>query len=186
MLEQEIKLAFADVIDARAAVASTAARLVEPRRLIDDLLFDTSDGRIARTGASLRLRSDRDRVWLTAKGPVLPGPVKTREEFETPVGDAVTVEAMLRVLGFRPVFRSQKYREEYTLDAVRLSLDEAPFGVFLEVEGPERDIHRVSALLGRTPADYRRESYMALWRQHCLGRGVTQPLDMTFANVVDA
>ena len=186
MLEHEIKLQFADVSAARQAVLSIGGQLVEPRRLIDDQLFDSADGRMAKQGTSLRLRRDGARVQMTVKGPVLAGPVKTREEFETPVGDASTVEQMLGMLGFRAVFRSQKYREEYAVDAARIAIDEAPFGVFVEIEGSEADIHQVSGRLGRSPADYRLESYMALWRQHCLERGVTRSMDMTFANMTSA
>jgi adenylate cyclase class 2 len=186
MLEHEIKLQFADAPSARQAVASIGGRIVQPRRLIDDHLFDSADARLATHETTLRLRRDGERVYLTVKGPLLPGAVKTREELETPVADAATVERMLRLLEFRPVFHSQKYREEYVVDGVRLAVDEAPFGVFVEVEGAEHDIHRVCRRLGRTPADYRLESYVALWRQHCLGRGVIEPMDMTFENVANA
>jgi adenylate cyclase class 2 len=186
MLEHEIKLPFADIPSARQAVLSIGGELIHPRRLIDDQLFDSADGRMAAHGTTLRLRRDGDQAQMTVKGPILPGPVKTREEFETPVGNASVVEHMLAILGFRPVFRSQKYREEYVVDAARIAIDEAPFGVFVEIEGSESDIAWVSERLGRTPADYRLESYVALWRQHCLERGVIRPIDMTFANVTSA
>jgi adenylate cyclase class 2 len=181
MIEREIKLRFSDVESARAAVVRAGGRLIHPRRLIDDRLFDSADGRMVKQGTSLRLRRDGGQLRLTVKGPPLPGPVKSREEFETTVADEDTVERMLAILGYVPVFRSQKYREDHAVGDVHVSIDEPPFGVFLEVEGPEAEIHRVSRLLGRTPADYRLESYMALWRQHCLERGL-QPADMTFAN----
>lgn len=182
MVEHEIKLSFASADAAREAVRATGARLVVPRRLVDDQLFDTADAAIARSGTSLRLRRDGASVRLTVKGPLLGGPVKSREERETPVSDADTVERMLAMLGYRPVLRAEKYREEYALDAVHLAVDEAPFGAFVEIEGAAPEIAKAAALLGRTPEDYRLESYVALWRQHCRERGVTRPLDMTFAN----
>jgi adenylate cyclase class 2 len=180
MLEQEIKLQFQSLEAARAAVAAAGACLVVPRRLIDDQLFDTADGRLGRAGTALRLRRDRDRVVLTVKGPVLPGPVKSREEFETSIDDARVGEAMLRTLGFQPYFRSQKYREEYTIGGTLVLLDEAPVGVFVEVEGTPDEIRRASALLGRTPADYRLDSYMGLWRRRCRDQGISEPADMLF------
>lgn len=180
MLEQEIKLQFQSLEGARAAVSAAGGRLVVPRRLIDDQLFDTADGRLGRSGTALRLRRDHDRAVLTVKGPVLPGPVKSREEFETSIASVHVGEVMLTMLGFRPYFRSQKYREEYIVGPTHLMLDDAPVGVFIEVEGTPDEIGRVSALLGRTPADYRLDSYMGLWRQQCHARGVTEPADMLF------
>ena len=180
MLEQEIKLQFQSVEAARSAVAAAGGCLVVARRLIDDQLFDTADGRLGRAGKALRLRRDQDRAVLTVKGPVLPGPVKSREEFETSIGDARLGEAMLATLGFQPYFRSQKYREEYTIGGTRLMVDEAPVGVFVEVEGTPDEIRRVSALLGRTPADYSLDSYMGLWRRRCHDHGMSEPADMLF------
>jgi adenylate cyclase class 2 len=182
MLEQEIKLQFPNLESARAAVAAAGGCLTVPRRLIDDQLFDTPDGRLGRAGTALRLRRDHDRAVLTVKGPVLPGPVKSREELETSIGDATIAEAMLTALGFQPYFRSQKFREEYTIGSTHLTVDEAPVGVFVEVEGTPEGISRVSVLLGRTPADYRLESYMELWRRRCSDSGVTEPADMLFGD----
>ena len=180
MLEQEIKLQFQNLDTARAAVDAAGACLVVPRRLIDDQLFDTPDGRLGRAGTALRLRRDNNRAVLTVKGPVLPGPVKSREEFETSIGDARIAQAMLVTLGFLPYFRAQKYREEYTIGSAHLMLDDAPVGVFVEVEGTPEEISRVSALLGRTPTDYRLESYMGLWRRRCQDQGISEPADMLF------
>jgi adenylate cyclase class 2 len=142
--------------------------------------FDTPDGRLGRAGTALRLRRDHDRAVLTVKGPVLPGPVKSREELETSIGDARIAEAMLASLGFVPYFRAQKYREEYVVGATDVMVDDAPVGVFVEIEGTPEEISRVSALLGRTPADYRLESYMGLWRRRCHDKGMSEPADMLF------
>jgi adenylate cyclase class 2 len=180
MLEQEIKLQFQTLESARAAVAAAGGCLIVPRRLIDDQLFDTRDGRLGRAGTALRLRRDHDGAMLTVKGPVLPGPVKSREEFETSIGDARIAEAMLATLGFVPYFRAQKYREEYAIGPTHLMVDDAPVGVFIEVEGTPDEISRVSALLGRTAADYRLESYMGLWRRRCQDAGLSEPADMLF------
>src|SRR5262245_57430716 len=131
MIEQEVKLSFDTIEAARQAVHAAGSRLVVSRRLIDDRLFDTVDSKLGRAGTALRLRRDESRSFLTFKGPVLPGPVKMRDELETLIGDAATIETVLDRLGFRPVFRSQKYREEYVIGVARLAIDEAPFGIFL-------------------------------------------------------
>jgi adenylate cyclase class 2 len=179
MLEQEVKLQFDSLPLARAAVVAAGARLMTERRLIDDQLFDTPDGRLGRAGTALRVRRDGDRAILTVKGPVIPGPVKSREELETSIGDAATAEAMLTTVGFTPFFRAQKYREEYSLGAAHVAVDETPAGVYVEIEGTPAAIAHVTHLLGRTTADYRLESYMSLWRRRCQEQNVSYP-DMVF------
>jgi adenylate cyclase class 2 len=179
MLEQEVKLAFVNVEAARQAVITAGGRLVVSSRLLDDTLFDTPDGELRRSGRALRVRRDGAHGALTCKGPVLRGPIKTREEIETPVEDADAAARILARLGYVPAFRSQKYREEYTMGEARVAVDDAPVGAFVEIEGRPEEIARVAAQLGRTDRDYCTDSYAALWRRACEARGV-EPGDMLF------
>lgn len=181
MIEQEVKLSFAHVEAARHAVVTAGGRLLAARRLLDDCLYDTVDAVLRRSGRALRLRREPERAWLTFKGPVRPGPVKAREELETLVGDAQILERVLGQLGYHAIFRSQKYREEYELGLARLAVDEAPVGVFVEIEGAPDEIERVAGMLGRTPADYQLDSYLSLWRRQRAARGL-QAGDMLFSS----
>lgn len=160
---------------------TAGGRLVVSRRLLDDRLFDFADARLRAVGMTLRVRRDHEHAYMTLKGPLLPGVIKAREEFETSIGSAETVEAALAMVGIRQVFRAQKYREEYDVDAVRahLAIDETPMGVFLEIEASGDAIDRTSLLLGRTRADHRVESYPTLWRRWREQRGLP-PGDMLF------
>lgn len=170
-LEQEVKLQYANVEAARSAVMTAGGRLVCSRRLIDDQLFDTANDTLRSRGTALRLRRDGSRAAVTWKGPAERAPVKSREELETTVGDPVILEAILRALGYAPRFRSQKYREDYTLGGAAVVIDETPVGVFVEIEGTPELIATVAKTLGRTPADYRVESYPTLWQQWCEAQG---------------
>lgn len=170
-LEQEIKLPFDTLEAAHQAVHTAGGRLVRSRRLIDDRLFDREDQSLMRAGMALRIRRDGELAVLTWKGPVQPGPVKSREEIETTVGDADTLTSIVQALGFRSWFRGQKYREDYDVDGATVVIDEAPFGVFVEIEATPDAIDAVSMRLGRTRADYRLESYPRLWRQWCEAHG---------------
>jgi adenylate cyclase class 2 len=179
-VEHEVKLVFPDIEAARRAVQTAGGRLVVRRRLLDDRLFDTPDARLRRSGTALRVRRDGDRARLTWKGPVVAGPVKSREEIETGADDAARVEAIVRALGFQPIFRSQKYREEYVLDEAMVTVDETPMGLFVEIEGAPDRIPRVAAALGRAPADFCLDSYPQLWRRWCEAHGLGAR-DMVFA-----
>ena len=111
-VEHEIKLPFSTVESARQAVSAAGGRLDMPRRLLDDRLFDTEDQTLRQSGRALRVRRDGDRAFITFKGPVQPGAVKSREEIETLVGSADIAEAIVLSLGFRRWFRAEKYRED--------------------------------------------------------------------------
>ncbi len=119
------------------------------------------------------------RPILTFKGPIQGGVFKSREEMETSVGSAEIAEQIIRALGFEPSFLAEKYREEYDLAGAHVAIDEAPIGVFVEIEGEAAGIDRAARLLGRTPADYRTESYQQLHVEWCQARGIA-PGSMTF------
>jgi len=163
VIEREIKLAYSSAENARAALTAAGAEPFVPRRLQDDLLYDTSDNRLFAERSALRLRRDDARALLTYKGPVEPGITKSREEIETDVASHDAAAALLARLGFTPWFRYQKYREEFRAPGVVASIDETPAGVFVEIEGDEAAIVALAARLGRSPADFILDSYRGIW-----------------------
>ena len=179
MIEQEVKLAFESVEAARLAVTTAGGRLVVSRRLIEDRLFDTADQRLTQADKTCRLRREPTVGLLTFKGPTIPGPVKMREETQTTVADSDAMERILAALGLVPVFRAQKYREEYSIEDATVTVDETPIGVFVEIEATPGAIEHIAGLLQKTPADYRLESYPRLYVAWCAAHGRT-PGDMTF------
>lgn len=184
-LEQEIKLRYRTIEAARRAVTAAGGRLVVSRRLLDDVFYDAADGRLRRQSQALRLRRDGPHAVLTWKGPPRPGAVKTREEIETDCADADRLAALLGALGYVACFRTQKYREEYRLDEALVTVDEPPFGIFVEIEASPSVIASVAGRLGRHPADYELDSYVALWRRWCEAQG--RPFgDMLFEHTADS
>jgi adenylate cyclase, class 2 len=178
-VEREIKLRFESPTAARAALAELGAQPLRGRRLQDDVLLDSDDGRLQRTGCALRVRRDGDRAAITWKGPAQAGPMKTREEIETSVGEADDARRILAALGFVPRFRYQKFREELSLEGLIVAIDETPVGTFVELEGEESAIASVAARLGRGPADYVVASYRSLFLEFRQARGATGS-DMVF------
>jgi adenylate cyclase class 2 len=169
VLEREIKLRFESADAARQALAGIGAVPYRPRRLQDDRLLDDAAASLQRRGVALRLRQDGTDAFLTFKGPVIPGIMKIREEFESAVADEPQMLRILAELGLTPRFRYQKYREEFRiagLDSLLVALDETPVGVYVELEGQEADIDTAAARLGRAPADYVRASYRTLFLEY--------------------
>lgn len=163
VIEREIKLAFASVEEARAALVAAGAEPLAPRRLQDDRLFDTAANMLLAQKSALRLRREDARALLTFKGPVEPGIIKTREEIETPVGDYDAALTMLTRLGFRQWWRYQKFREEFRVTGAIAAVDETPAGVFIEIEGTEDAILGLAARLHREPSTFILDSYRGIW-----------------------
>lgn len=162
--EKEIKLRVEGASLARAALERIGARLVVPREFEDNLLLDDERGVLGAAGVVLRVRRTPRGGRLTFKGPsrVVEG-VKTREEIESEVQDPSALLLVLERLGFRRVFRYQKYRETYAWGGQEIVIDETPIGSFFEIEGDVPGIHRAAAALGFQPSDFVTESYASLF-----------------------
>jgi adenylate cyclase class 2 len=165
-VEREIKLRFASVDEARAAVIATGATPLLGRRLQEDSLLDTGDEQLRRRRCVLRVRVENGKSRLTFKGPVQPSIVKAREELETVIGDGEVLLRVLEELGLHVWFRYEKYREEYAHEDVIVAIDETPVGVFVEIEGGEAGIAAMAEELGRSEADYVLDSYRGLFLKY--------------------
>src|SRR4051812_33298496 len=179
IMEREIKLAFCDRDEAKAAVVAAGATPLRGRRLQEDCLLDTVNDDLRSKRCVLRVRMECGKTLLTFKGPVQASPMKLREELETVVGDGLLLLRVLEQLGFRVWFRYQKYREEFAREDVTVAIDETPVGTFVELEGSERGIDEMAAALARTPADYLLDSYRGLFVKHCESHG-RPVVDMLF------
>jgi len=162
--ETEVKLRVSSAEEARARVRRAGAHLVRERHFEENVLFEDAAGTLRARGAVLRLRETPHGSFLTFKGPrEIEGGVKSREERESAVSDAGEVRAILARLGYRPLFRYQKYRESWVLRGQAIEVDETPIGSFLEIEGDAEGIRAVAAELGFSPRDFVAESYVGLF-----------------------
>ena len=175
MIEREVKLRFATLDEARSAIIAAGATPLRSRRLQEDALLDTEDESLRRRRCVLRIRTESGKSLLTFKGPVLPGSMKIRDEYETVIGDGEVVQRVLEELGLHVWFRYEKYREEYAAEDVTIAIDETPVGTFVEIEGGDRGITEMAEALGRRPGDYLLDSYRALFVEYCRQRGPALP-----------
>ena len=122
---------------------------LRPRMLEANLRFDTSDRRLSNRAQVLRLRQD-DQAILTFKSPgeIVDG-VISRTELEVVVSNFQSTRAILEALGFQVFMTYEKYRQNFQLNGLVASVDEMPYGNFIELEGssPEH-VRATAALLG--------------------------------------
>ena len=179
--ENEIKLAVPDVRTARRLLRAAGFAISRRRVFESNVVLDTPKLTLRRASTLLRLRQADKLTTVTYKGKPAVARHKSREELELAVADAAAMEAIFERLGFRPVFRYEKYRTEYRLKrgAGMATLDETPVGIYLELEGPPAWIDGMARRMGFAERDYITVSYAQLYLDWCRKRGV-QPSNMVF------
>lgn len=184
MSEQELEVKFyiRDIAALESRLKKAGASLVNPRIFELNLRYDNPAGELSRDHRVLRLRQDTAAV-LTYKGPSQAREdVSARQEIEFTVSDFTAARHMLEALGMVVVFIYEKQRKTYDLNNIKVTLDEVPFGNFIEVEGPDADqIQAAAKLLGVNWEARNMESYSAIFTR--LQTKKSLPFrDMTFAN----
>ena len=176
-IEAKVRIADPEAFRARmnARGAPTAETVLEVNRLFDD-----AEGTLRQGGSALRLREERRpadgtvlRTLLTFKGPRRQSQMKRRPEFETAVGAAEPMAAILGALGLVEVFSYEKHRTAWRRGDCEVVLDELPhLGWFVEVEGPsEESVLARLAALGLAGEPLIREAYIDLLSQHAARSG---------------
>ncbi len=178
--EVEIKFLVDDVHALECKLRATGLHQQTPPTQETNTLYDLRGQPLRRRGELLRLRRFGD-VWkLTHKARGGSGRHKTREESETPVADGVQMDAILRALGFQPVFRYEKLRSEWTDGQGYVVIDHSPIGDYAEIEGRPEWIDAIAARLGISQSEYIIENYAELfgnWKRRTRSRA----REMTFA-----
>jgi len=180
--EREIKLRLGQDLESTRRQLRKLRFHVSKKRVFEaNVLFDSDDARLQTAGELLRVRTEGDTTLLSYKGVGKTGKYKSREELETHLDDAKAFIQILNRLGFRPGFRYEKFRTEYskTDEPGIVMVDETPVGHFLELEGGARWIDQTAKALGFSTADYVTKSYGAVYLEFCQAHGM-EPTNMVF------
>ena len=147
--EIEVKFLISNLPALLEKIQSLGALTLRPRMLEVNLRFDTHDMKLSERAQVLRLRQD-DQAILTFKSPgeIVNG-VISRTELEVVVSNFQTTRAILEALGFQVFMTYEKYRQNFKLNDLVASVDEMPYGNFIELEGSSPEHVRATAdLLG--------------------------------------
>ncbi|HEY7097453.1 MAG TPA: class IV adenylate cyclase [Terriglobales bacterium] len=180
--KNEVEIKF-EVHDKRALVRSLRAsgfRQVTKRTHEFNTLYDLPGAVLRKRGELLRLRKYGNKWVLTHKAKGKVGKHKSREETETKLSDGKRMDAILRSLGFAPIFRYEKFRAEWKDSKGHVVIDETPIGNLGEIEGPPRWIDQTAKKLGIRRESYVTKSYAELffdWK----ARTKSPAEEMTFA-----
>jgi adenylate cyclase class 2 len=141
------------------------AQRLYPETFEDNIVLDRR-GELRTRGSLLRIRKFGKYSIATYKGPMsIEGGVKSREEVQTGIESFELAIQLFDSLGFKPVFRYQKFREVWRLREVEVVLDRTPIGDYFEIEGPIDVIRTIAAELGMNMEQAIRQTYADLYRQ---------------------
>lgn len=164
--ETEAKFRVGDRADLERALRALGAA-PGPREDERNVLFDDGSGSFRRSGRALRVRTVGGHGLVTFKGEArLERGVKSRLELETAVADPAVFQAILRALGYAPLFVYEKRRTPWRFpeaDRPLVVVDETPLGLFAEIEGEDAAVRALAAALGVAEAAFLPDSYAALW-----------------------
>jgi len=163
--EVEIKFVVHELEALLRSVQAAGLKQKTPSTFESNTLYDNAAGDLRRAGEVLRIRIYGGRCTLTHKSRGSAGRHKTRAEHETGIAKAEEMQAILAALGYRPAFRYDKYRAEWSDGEGEVVIDRTPIGDFGEIEGPPEWIDRTAESLHLNEKDYITASYVELFHR---------------------
>jgi adenylate cyclase class 2 len=181
-VELEVKFLISNLITMKRRLEESGASLSRPRTFELNLRFDTFKSDLRRESKILRLRQDNQN-FLTYKGPTnVRDGIQQRTEIEFSVSDFERAQRFLEALGYQVCMVYEKYRTNYARESITISLDETPFGDFIEIEGPNPEsINNVAIELGLNLETRINSSYAEIFERVRQILGLTFR-DLTFVN----
>lgn len=128
--------------------------------------FDTSQLDLEKKSIFLRVREGSKKV-ITLKEKIGENEaVKIRKETEFEIEDIESMRYILERIGFNYVRIFEKFRINMEYKSTTVSIDELPFGIYLEIEGDEDDINLITKELGYKDKDKIVGTYWDLFEKY--------------------
>ena len=164
--ELEVKFFIQNLAAVEDLLIAKNAKLVQGRTHEYNLRFDNPEGSMSEAMSLVRLRKDSGNR-LTFKGPSTTlGGVLARREIEFEVSDFEQARKFIEALGFTSKFVYEKYRTTYDISELKITLDELPYGNFLEIEGPDAiSIREIADLLQMDWEQKLPETYISIFQR---------------------
>jgi adenylate cyclase, class 2 len=180
LTEIEVKFALRDRAALVRRLHDVGGERLYPETFEDNIVLDRR-GELRTKGALLRVRKFGKYSIATFKGPMsIEGGVKSREEVQTGVESFELAIQLFDSLGYKPVFRYQKFREVWRVRDAEVVIDRTPIGEYFEIEGTVDMIRALAAELGMEMEQAVRQTYADIYRQARRTRA-DLPNDMVFS-----
>lgn len=173
-IEKEIKLKVDDIANVSDVLRRSGAVFLGGA-LERTIRFDTVDLDYEKKGKFIRVRSGfSNTITLKEKIASENKNVRARKETEFEIEDIDKMSYILTTLGLNYTRTMEKYRQHWSLGNCAITLDELPFGIYMEIEGEESEISKVCKLLGVDENNKILVTYWDLWAE------ITDKKDIVF------
>ncbi len=162
-IEKEIKLEINNIAGVTDSLRRNGAVFLGGA-LEKTIRFDTENLDYERKGKFIRVRSGfSNTITLKEKIKNADSGVRARKETEFEIEDISKMEYILKTLGLTYTRTMEKYRQHWRLGECDVTLDELPFGVFMEIEGEEKEISKTCNILKLDESKKILDTYWDLW-----------------------
>lgn len=168
-IETEIKFEIKSEKEITAKLKKLGAKRIN-KVFEKNIRFDNERGEFSKNRL-LRLRKDK-KSRLTYKENLVFGRFRTDREYEVELSNFEIAKKILEFLGFRKIWTYEKVRTLYTLGDVKIFLDRLPIGLFLEMEGKEKNIRKIIRMLGFEMERGTGKTYHMIYQEYCKNKGV--------------
>ena len=180
--EIELKYLNADHDLLKKALKNLGGKFIS-RHYERNIVLDDPGRTLFKRSALLRVRQ-AGKITMTVKRiPTNPEQSKAKVyiEHETEVSDFDATVSALEVLGYLPVFKYEKFREEWEFNGCLICLDLLPFGSFIEIEGAEKDSISCADNLGLKQQNASKKTYHELNREYRVQAGLDPDENFVFS-----
>lgn len=165
MKEIEVKLPVKDFKEVKGLLKKLKAKKKSRENLERNILFDHKSLKLKERDWVLRLRKFGKKNILTLKTKTKGKKgFKVREEINLYFDDFEKMKEVFQKMGFFEAFYYEKYREEYVLKGLNISLDRTPVGNYVEIEGDYKKIEDFLKKIGAKIEETLSLSYYKLFR----------------------
>jgi len=145
----------------------------------ENTIFSNDD--LFERNAIVRIRRKGNKAVLTFKQRIAnTSDAKQQIEHESEISDAGAARSIVESIGLIAAIVYEKRRRTYKFRSVEVVLDELPFGLFMEIEGPISAIAEAEMLLGIEELDVEHETYPRLTAKYGVRNG--DLVESRFAN----
>lgn len=182
MVEVEYKFSTTDAEKVESQLLRLGAQLTKSRTYELSVMYDNSSGLMQETDGRIRVRQSGETVEFCYKKPITRVGVKQEIEHQVEVSDRDQLVKILEAMEFRPTTSYERYRTEYDYKKTKVTIDEYPFEIFVEIEGDQDAIEEVATGLGFDLSANLTESCDTLFTKWRSERGLGFASHMTFEN----
>lgn len=145
--EIEVKFFVDDLDVVRKKLKKLGAKF-EWRGSEHDVFLDTASLALKKRGDILRIRVSERNLLTYKRNVTTHGKFKIADEHQLDISDAKELQTIFEHLGFKPRLEYKKNREYWEYDRACITLDQLPFGCFVEIEVSQKKIKSIAAKIG--------------------------------------